>query len=310
MVINGIQYGMKQGMAVLFGLLLMPFEALAESKFLSLKKGGQMKFKLFKAALVFSLLCGAGAQATPLYFQPIQVCDDSGGDCAASSYFQAETNKIWAQAGIEINFLDVVQIHDSSLLNVSTAGHPSSAGAPSFFDLMSAGKTAVNDWDSSGIINLFFTEALNEDTANPDEFAAYGWACGGGSLVTPGCVSSPAIFVSERVFNESRTDTIAHEIGHMLGLLHTDIDPEFLSVPTDNLMTAGGSGRLTPTSLADITPDGALLSMLTNNQIQTALASDYLTKEVVLPSPVPSPSPLLLIGLGLMVLRMWSHIFS
>ena len=259
--------------------------------------------------LVFSLLCGAGAQATPLYFQPIQVCDDSGSDCAAAGYFQDETNKIWAQAGIELNFLDVVQIHDSSLLNVSTDGHPGSAGAPSFFDLLSAGETTVNDWDSSGIINLFFTEALNEWIDEPDTFAAYGWACGGGSA-TPICGSSPAIFVSARVFNESRTDTIAHEIGHTLGLFHTNLDPEFSTSPSDNLMTSGGDGRLPPTSLADIAPDGDQLSKLAASQIQTALGSDYLTKAVILPSPVPAPSTMLLMGLGLMVLRMRRHIFS
>ncbi len=255
---------------------------------------------------MFSLLCGAGAQATPLYFQPIQVCNDLGGDCAASSYFQAETNKIWAQAGIEINFLDVVQIHDSGLLNVSTDGHFSSDGAPSFFDLLSAGKTTVNDWDSSGIINLFFTEYLNEDITHPGEFSAFGWACGGGSP-TPACASSPAVFVSERVFNESRTDTIAHEIGHMLGLFHTGHASSVVPAqPTDNLMTTGG-GRQTPTSLADIAPDGGNLSKLSELQKDRALGSIYLTKAVVLPSPVPAPSPILLMGLGIMLLRMRRH---
>jgi len=250
-----------------------------------------------------SLLCSSVVQATPLYFQPIQVCDDSGSDCAASGYFQPETHKIWAQAGIDINFLDVVQIHDSSFLNVSTSGHPGAVGAPRYLDLLNAGKTAINDWESSGIINLFFTEYLNEYIGDPGTYSAYGWACGGG-LATPVCQSSPAVFVSERVFTENRIDTIAHEIGHMLGLLHTDIDPEFLIEPADNLMSTG-SGRQIPTSLADIAPDGAGLSKLAASQIQTALGSEYLTKEVVFPSSIPAPSPMLLMGLGLLVLRMW-----
>lgn len=272
-----------------------------------------MKFKLFIAVLVSFLFCSAGTQATPLYFQPIQVCDDLGGGCAASGYFQDETNKIWAQAGIEINFLDTVQIHNTGFLNVSTSGHPGSLlnppTTPSFLDLQSAGKTAVNDWDSSGIINLFFTEYLNEYVGDPGVFSAFGWACGGGSA-TPICGSSPAIFVSERVFNESRTDTIAHEIGHMLGLFHTGHDFSVITTePSDNLMTGGG-GRQTPTSLADIAPSGNQLSKLSELQIDRALGSDYLTKAVVFPSPIPAPSPMLLIGLGLVFLRMRRHISS
>ena len=122
---------------------------------------------------------------------------------------------------------------------------------------------------------------------------------------TPACSSSPALFVSDRVFNGNRRDTIAHELGHTLGLFHTNLDPAFSTIPSDNLMTAGGDGRLPPTSLADIYPDGAQLSKLTAGQIQTALASDYLTKQVVLPTPItiPTPPTMLLIGLGLMILR-------
>lgn len=257
-------------------------------------------------ALVCSLLCGAGAHAVPLFLQPIQVCNDSGSDCAEAGYFQNETKKIWAQAGIELNFLDVAQIYDSGLLNVSTDGHPGSVGAPSFLDLLNAGKATVNDWEISGIINLFFTQALNEWIVEPDTFAAYGWACGGGSA-TPACGSSPAIFVSDRVFNETRTDTIAHELGHTLGLFHTNLDPAFSTSPSDNLMTAGGDGRVPPTSLNDIYPDGSRLSKLAASQIQTALTSDYLSKEVVLPSPIPAPPTILLMALGIMISRIVSR---
>lgn len=258
-----------------------------------------------RLAFILVLLTGAlQGQAMPLYFQPIQVCDDAGGNCAYTvpGLFEAETKKIWTQTGIDIMFMDPVQLHETDYLNVVIDGHPGSIAdptLPNFFDLIEAGRDEVNDWDATGIINLFIAPYLNEDEDFPGVFSKFGWACGGGTNATPACVSSPAVLIAESVFSTNRLDTVAHEIGHVLGITHTNGDPDVPGNPPDNLMTAGSDGRLPPASIADIYPDGVGLSILSTSQITTALGSEYLTKEVVLPSPVPVPSPLLLILLGL-----------
>jgi len=49
----------------------------------------------------------AVAATLALTIQPYQICDDDGTNCAnsAKSLFEAEGDKIWAQAGIDLIFL-------------------------------------------------------------------------------------------------------------------------------------------------------------------------------------------------------------
>jgi hypothetical protein len=82
-----------------------------------------------------------------------------------------------------------------------------------------------------------------------------------------------------------RLDTIAHELGHVLGLVHT-------ATSTD-LMASGGV-RSIPDSINQIFPDGADLDQLDAAEIETALGSRYVVANV------PEPSTLLLCGIGLL----------
>lgn len=192
--------------------------------------------------------------------RPIQVCDDGGGNCANPTFnlFTAETSKIWAQADITINFLGWQTVNSSARLNEDN-----------FSDL--------GNLSPSNIVDLWFVNDLTD--------------CGGpvsGTLF--GCGTSGGWFaLTKAVFDYSpvgRLDTLAHELGHVLGLGHSD----FGAGGGDNLMTAG-SDRLIPQLLSDINPDGAGLDKLTAAQIAEARGSDFLTA-------IPEPGSLALVSLA------------
>ena len=57
--------------------------------------------------------------------RPIQICDDAGVNFATTSFFAAETDKIWTQAGIDISFAPpIAQIFNNKYLDVSYQGVP------------------------------------------------------------------------------------------------------------------------------------------------------------------------------------------
>ncbi len=217
------------------------------------------------------------SQALPLLaidIQPIQVCNNSGGDCANSSMelFEGIGDKIWSQADIDLNFLSWLAVDDSSILNSANHGSYTANANPS-------------------IVNIWFIEDLA--------------SCGGtGSTATLfGCGGGNKISVTDLVFSFNggigRLDTISHEIGHVLGLGHND----FGAGGGNNLMTSGGS-RTVPSSINDINPDGAGLSVLTDEQIEEARSSDVLYRVV------PAPATLWLVFIGLTLLRLRGNLTS
>lgn len=209
--------------------------------------------KPFDTAFVALLLvCScAPALAAPithkLLVNPIQVRDDSGNNPANPSMtlYEAETDKIWSQAGIDIEFLPWKFMDNTTAQNITATS-----------DLLVGGNQAMN----SPVINMWFVI---------DYAGAYGAANSAGRRVA----------IDDSVFSFSggagRRDTIAHELGHILGLPHIDGDFPL------NLMEEGGV-RNPATAIGQITPDGDMKDQLTAAQIQTALASPYL---VVVPEP-------------------------
>lgn len=217
------------------------------------------------AAAATTLFMSAPLQAAPtrqVTIQAWQVCDDLGNNCATTSYFDAFTQKIWAQADIVVNFLAMQQVNSSDRLNETD-----------FSDLGNVGDASV--------IDLWFLNDLSDCGGNYGFNSLYGCGTSGGWFA-----------MTQAVFDYSaigRVDTLSHELGHVLGLGHDD----FGAGGSDNLMTSGGS-RTVAQALGDVNPDGLGLEKLTAEQIAQARSSGYTTQTV------PEPGSLALAALALL----------
>ncbi len=215
------------------------------------------------AALTLPIAIAQRVGAAPidryLLIQPIQVCDDAGLVCAGIGFFEAETDKIWAQAGIDMLFLTPVQLNNSTYLSINDDISPitdyefyqlSFTGSPGAF-----GRHPSSGFNT-GPLNLWFVDEIETSVG-----VTYGTAW----------IGANGVMISDDIFAVGRLDTIAHEIGHTFGLGHNN----FGAGGASNLMTTG-SDRIVPTSLADIAPDGARRDRLTTSQITQARSSSLL----------------------------------
>ena len=233
--------------------------------------------------LAVTLLVPGMAAADPisktLTVQVYTVCDDFGTNCASSgfpgdTYFATEVNKIWAQAGIGVNFNFVQNINSTqfSYIDDSVVGDR-------FNDLAASYGT---HGPSSTTLDMFLVHTI---------VGAFGegWVGWGGVAIGMDDVMS---------FNsgQGRLDTVAHELGHNFGLFHDDSSAQYL-------MASGGI-RSTPLTMADIAPDGLGLDLLTAGQITTVLQSSLLQDSKL----TPEPASIVLVVMGLvMVIFMRKH---
>lgn len=227
------------------------------------------------SASVLFLLITPIAHAAFIEIQPIQICDDDGNNCATTGFFEAETDKIWAQAGIDVRFLPIQTIDNTDWLDVNYASPLTQEPK----DIMAFGRDNINDSDATLAINMFFVDTMT---------GLFGLGCGG-DLFSTFCTNLVGIFITGGVFtfnsNIGRLDTIAHEIGHVLELPHIG--------GASNLMATGGT-RTVPGSINDINPDGLMLSQLSSGEIDTVYTSRFVQ--------VPAPASIYLLLLGLVSL--------
>jgi hypothetical protein len=203
-----------------------------------------------------------------LVVKVITLCDTGGGNCASNGpagdlYYEKKADKIWAQAGIDIKFVDGGKLNNT-FKNSSAAGVADFTGA-----LSGPGTTMylVSDLACSGC--SLYGEA---------------WIDAGGLVINMGDVDA---------YNGGigRLDTIAHELGHNLNLLHDDSN--------SNYLIHSGTGRNIPSSLGQICPDGPCYDLLSDAQIATARRSSLLIAFDG-GNQVPEPSGLALAGLALL----------
>jgi hypothetical protein len=230
----------------------------------------EVKSPFLIGLLLFLCLGNGVAQAGGIVtIQPILVHNTDGSDGqklvadgGMVQFYEDATNKIWAQAGITVVFLAANNFNNTDYLRIHGETTPQ-AGFKSLADLQAAPGNGANP--DPKVINMWFVN----DTKN-----AFGLAFRGGN----------SIAIDPRTFTDNRIDTIAHEIGHSLGL------PHHLVADKQFLMT-NGLDRMTPGGLGDITPDGAKLDQLDAGEIAKAMASPFLT-------PEPSTIVLALVGAG------------
>ncbi|MDE0940432.1 MAG: PEP-CTERM sorting domain-containing protein [Pirellulales bacterium] len=180
--------------------------------------------------------------------QPIQVHNDFGLNPAPMPLFQAETEKIFSQAGVAPIWLPTVQVNDSSMLVVSGVNDVNVPGNGQHADPLT--------------VNMWFVEDLD---IGPD------WILYGEAYIDGNGVAINGTEVQNFNGGIGRLDTVAHEIGHNLNLSHSS----YGAGGSENLVTSG-SVRDVPDDILNITPDGDNLSQLTAAQITELRSSPFL----------------------------------
>jgi hypothetical protein len=248
-----------------------------------------MKFhSLRSAAFVATFLGSSTALAAPAIDKQVTlniyaVCDDDGNNCPSNGptmdkYFEASTNKIWAQAGLKVHYSFAAQINNTSYQKIEFGGK-------TFDDLMQLG----SNYYSTTAIDVFFVRQVKDSYG-------VGWINRGGIALAMDDIMGYAGGNN----GLGRIDTFAHELGHNLGLVEGsggDCNGNGYGHSTNpNELMASGGIRNIPLTLAEIAPDGNNYAQINECQINVARSSTLLRDYSG--TTVPEPSTFVLLGAG------------
>lgn len=251
-----------------------------------------MKNSSFRSLIPTAVACLALApglvSAAPitktLEISVYQICNDAALTvCAATGpagndYFSDSTNKIWSQAGISVTFNFVSKIFSSAFYDIDD-----NVVGDTFGDLHSNYGTLG---PSATSVDMFLVNTVAGAFGE-------GWSGAGGLVMAMQTIMD---------FNGGlgRIDTLAHEIGHNLGLEPASLGGDAGGHVPDNgindSLMSSGLWRNVPTTLADINPDGLGYDKLSVDEIAFARQSSLL-RDV---TAVPEPGSLALVGVAML----------
>lgn len=199
--------------------------------------------------------------------QPIIVSDNDGantanffGDSSQQSAIKGFIDTIWAQAGIDVNFLNV-NTWDNTFANWGTDGPTTTIGSgvrpeSDLNQIVTNGTTAGVTHTNPNVINMFFVRIAAGFGLLGDNSAA-GLATLDGNGVTQYVGTNLLGFDSGR---ETIASVVAHEIGHNLGLDHNSLTENLLSqehgqrLNSDQTTIALNSNLSVPVSAVPVPP--------------------------------------------------------
>ncbi len=249
-----------------------------------------IRHKCLVAVCLYALLGGTSTlHATVAYnlnVQVIQVCEDAGTNCTnlgpsggtdRGYLYETQVNEIWEQAGVGITFLPIVQWNNTEALRLTSAEVASVYG-----NTFTSTSGDPLPGLASNALQIFFVQ--DHSGTGYDGSAGSGWVgtplsdptssarnAGNAQLYIDGTSASNgrSVMANEGFASDKLSGTLAHEIGHLLGLRHVEDvndhdhgggphdhaagtvqDPEF-TVASDeaNLMWGAGYGPAYENSL-------------------------------------------------------------
>lgn len=240
-----------------------------------------------------------------IVIQPIQIVNSSGTQMTNPQgyLFEAEMDKIFEQAGIDIEYLPFNQFisddfnYDLTDFLFQTDYYGNYSGPPLFFS-NTGGKSP-----DPLTINMWFVDNIHDDYYGGSVLGVSnaGWPPSDpyGFLLPPenGIAISNIIFGNIPSYSGVMAfDVLAHELGHNLGLYHND-DPfgiftgRYFETP-ENLMSTYWYPSY---SIDNISPDGIGYNFLTESQIDLVRSSKFVRDY----NPVPEPTTIMLLTSGI-----------
>jgi Matrixin/PEP-CTERM motif len=171
------------------------------------------------------------------------------GSASQEANIKTQIDKIWAQAGIDIDFLPTVTSWNNTFAYQGNVVPPAARPDSDLDSIINLASSAGKLNATATVLNVFFVEVVPHFTLLPENTSA-GFAKIGGNGISFTVGSDLPTFQNGR---DVVAAVLAHEIGHNLGLSHTS--------DVNNLMYSGSTPQLQ--------------QKLTASQISNALNSSF-----------------------------------